>query len=158
MFPFAEAETVTNCSSFAVIWRLKSFTFLQRSPLASDFTCTVTEFTGVSVTIPHSSVPSRENFSVTIKVMICLILSPENSLYWYADLARSFCYVDTNSVGTNVLGIRFAKHGLSIASHILTECNPTHIFCTPISREWWLCAYDLACRTCILLTHFQRLG
>ena len=70
MFPFAEAETVTACSSFAVIWRLKSFTFYKLSPQVSDFTCTVTEFRGVSVTIPHSSVPSSENFSLTIKVTI----------------------------------------------------------------------------------------
>lgn len=70
MFPFAEAETVTACSSFAVIWRLKSFTFHKLSPQTSDFTCTVSEFPGVSVTIPHSSVPSSENFSVTLKVTI----------------------------------------------------------------------------------------
>lgn len=73
MFPFAEAETLTDCSSFAVVWRLKSFTFYKLSPQASDFTCTVTEFPGVTVTIPHSSVPSSENFSVTIKVKICFI-------------------------------------------------------------------------------------
>ena len=67
MFPFAEAETVTACSSFAVIWRLKSFTFYKLSP-QTDFTCTVSEFPRVGVTIPHSSVPSSEHFSVTIKV------------------------------------------------------------------------------------------
>ena len=70
MFPFAEAETATSCSSFAAIWRLKSFTFHKLSPETSDFTCTVSEFPGVSLTIPHSSVPSSENFSVTIKVTI----------------------------------------------------------------------------------------
>ena len=75
MFPFAEAETVTACPSIAAIWRLKSFTFYKLAPETSDFTCTVTEFPGVSVTIPHSSVPSSENFSVTIKVTICFIQS-----------------------------------------------------------------------------------
>ena len=75
MFPFAETETVTGGSSFAVIWRLKSFTFYKLVPQTSDFTCTVSEFPGVSVNIPHSSVPPSENFSVTIKVTIWFIKS-----------------------------------------------------------------------------------
>lgn len=72
MFPFAEAE-ITDCSSFAVIWRLKSFTFYTSPSQATEFTCTVTEFPGLCVTIPRSSLPTSEDFSVTIRVNICFI-------------------------------------------------------------------------------------
>lgn len=67
LFPFAEAEA-TRCYSFAVIQRLKSFTFYKASSETTEFTCTVAEFPSVSVTIPQSPVPASEEFSLTIKV------------------------------------------------------------------------------------------
>ena len=70
MYPFAEAEIsdITDCSLFATIWRLRSFTFSKPSSGALEFNCTVTEFPGVSVTVPESCVPVNEDFSLTVKV------------------------------------------------------------------------------------------
>lgn len=52
---------------YAVISRLKSYKFLvtKESP---EFTCTVTEYPDVSVTVPTKYLPADEDFTFTLKV------------------------------------------------------------------------------------------
>ena len=100
MFPFAEAET-TNCSSFAVIWRLKSFTFYKSPSQVTELTCTVPEFPGLCVTIPQSSLPASEHFSVTVKVAICFVKSSVIKSRFGG--APKGCYVEPHTCRTHVL-------------------------------------------------------
>ncbi|XP_078368668.1 uncharacterized protein LOC144652516 isoform X2 [Oculina patagonica] len=65
--PFAEAK-VTCCSAFAVICRLKSYTFSTNDKGTCDFTCKVQEYPDVSVTIPASVVHENRDFLLTLKV------------------------------------------------------------------------------------------
>ncbi|XP_078357696.1 p53-induced death domain-containing protein 1-like [Oculina patagonica] len=69
LFPFAEAPcTITRHSSFAAIWRLKSFTFSRPTSMASGFTCNVPDFPDISVEIPTNFVPAGQDFCLTLKV------------------------------------------------------------------------------------------
>ena len=83
LFPFAEAK-ITTYSSFAVIWRLKSFTFPGSSSTTTDFTCTVPDYPGVSVSTPWSAVPESANFSLTLKVRIfqCKLFMYQSGSYY----------------------------------------------------------------------------
>ena len=69
LFPFAEAE-ITSFSSFAVVWRLKSFTFKNPSTLSSSFPCILSDHPGVSVTFPESSLPTGKTLTLTVKVLV----------------------------------------------------------------------------------------
>nr|XP_058941441.1 uncharacterized protein LOC131769742 [Pocillopora verrucosa] len=71
LFPFAEAE-ITRFSSFAVVWRLKSFTFKSPSTLSSSFPCILSDHPGVSVTLPVSSLPTGKTFALTVKLHLSL--------------------------------------------------------------------------------------
>ena len=69
LFPFADAAcSITSCSSFAAIWRLKSFIFRKPKTVTAEFTCTVPDYPDVSVSIPWNSVPAIEDFRLTLKV------------------------------------------------------------------------------------------
>ncbi|KAL9961847.1 hypothetical protein ACROYT_G030874 [Oculina patagonica] len=69
LFPFAEAAcTITRHSSFGAIWRLKSFIFPKPTSVFPEFTCIVPDFPDVSVAIPWNSVPTVEDFYLTLKV------------------------------------------------------------------------------------------
>ena len=73
--PFAEAIcTIARHSSFAAIWRLKSFIFRKLKPVTPEFTCTVPDYPDVSVSIPWNSVPAIEDFWLTLKVKIFVAL------------------------------------------------------------------------------------
>ncbi|KAJ7382088.1 hypothetical protein OS493_037148 [Desmophyllum pertusum] len=64
---FAQAK-ITSFSMYAVICRLKSYTF--SSPISKnspEYTCTVQEYPDVGVTIPTRSLPSTEDFTLTMK-------------------------------------------------------------------------------------------
>ena len=68
-FPFAQAVCAKSAvSSFAAIWRPKSFTFSRGTAVGPELTCIVPEFPDVSVQIPQSCVPVNQDFCVTIKV------------------------------------------------------------------------------------------
>nr|XP_058963363.1 uncharacterized protein LOC131790198 [Pocillopora verrucosa] len=67
LFPFAEAE-ITSFSSFAVVWRLKSFTFKNPSTMSSSCPCILSDHPGVSVTFPESSLPTGQTFALTAQV------------------------------------------------------------------------------------------
>ncbi|XP_022798994.1 uncharacterized protein LOC111337037 [Stylophora pistillata] len=60
--------TLSRCSSFAAIWRLKSFTFSRHTSVAPQFTCVVPDFPDIRVEVPLSSVPADQDFALTIKV------------------------------------------------------------------------------------------
>ena len=69
LFPFAQAVCAKSAvSSFAAIWRPKSFTFSRGTAVGPELTCIVPDFPDVSVQIPLSCVPVNQDFSVTIKV------------------------------------------------------------------------------------------
>ena len=69
LFPFAQAVCAKPAvSSFAAIWRPKSFTFSRGTAVGPELTCVVPDFPDVSVQIPQSCVPVNEDFCVTIKV------------------------------------------------------------------------------------------
>ena len=69
LFPFAQAVCAKSAvSSFAAIWRPKSFTFSRGTTVGPELTCIVPDFPDVSVQIPQSCVPFNQDFSVTIKV------------------------------------------------------------------------------------------
>ena len=55
-------------TSFAAIWRLKSFVFRKTKNLSSKFICTVPDYPNVCVSIPWNSVPDNADFSLTLKV------------------------------------------------------------------------------------------
>ena len=65
--PFAEAK-VTCCTTFAVICRLKSYTYLACDLENSNFTCIIQEHPDVSVTIPGSVVQANKELQLTLKV------------------------------------------------------------------------------------------
>ncbi|XP_066019524.1 uncharacterized protein [Pocillopora verrucosa] len=60
--------TLSKCSSFAAIWRLKSFTFTRCTSVAPQFTCIVPDFPDICVEVPLSSIPDDQDFTLTIKV------------------------------------------------------------------------------------------
>ena len=66
-FPFSEAK-VTCCSAFAVICRLKSYTYSTHGLQKQDFICRVPEYPDVTVTIPASVVHKNGDFQLTLKV------------------------------------------------------------------------------------------
>ena len=69
LFPCAQAVSKkSRVSSFAAIWRPKSFTFSRGTAVGQEFTCFVPDFPDVSVQIPQSCVPVNQDFCVTIKV------------------------------------------------------------------------------------------
>ena len=69
LFPFAQAVCAKPAvSSFAAIWRPKSFTFSRGTAVGPELTCIVPDFPDVSVQIPQSWVPFNQDFRVTIKV------------------------------------------------------------------------------------------
>ena len=69
LFPFAQAVcTKSAVSSFAAVWRPKSFTFSRGTAVGPELTCIVPDFPDVSVQIPQSCVPFNQDFRVTIKV------------------------------------------------------------------------------------------
>ncbi|XP_058967975.2 uncharacterized protein [Pocillopora verrucosa] len=69
LFPFAQAVcTKSGVSSFAAIWRPKSFTFSRGTAVGPEMTCIVPDFPDVSVQIPQSCVPVNQDFCVTIQV------------------------------------------------------------------------------------------
>lgn len=63
---FAQAK-ITSFSMYAVISRLKSYKFLvsEESP---ELSCTLTEYPGISLTVPTRSLPTTEDFAFTLKV------------------------------------------------------------------------------------------
>ncbi|KAJ7375534.1 hypothetical protein OS493_040553, partial [Desmophyllum pertusum] len=64
---FAQAK-ITSFSMYAVTWRLKSYTFSRPiSENSPEYTCTCPEYPAVSVTIPTRSLPSTEDFTLTMK-------------------------------------------------------------------------------------------
>ena len=66
---YAEATCSGICfTSFAVIWRLKSFVFWKTKNLSPEFTCTVPDYPNVCVSIPWNSVLDNTDFSLTLKV------------------------------------------------------------------------------------------
>ena len=65
--PFSEAK-VTRCSVFAVICRLKSYTYSTHGQRKQDFTCRVPEYPDVTVTIPASVIQKNGDFQLTLKV------------------------------------------------------------------------------------------
>ena len=65
--PFSEAK-VTRCSVFAVICRLKSYTYSTHGRRKRDFICRVPEYPDVTVTIPASVVQKNGDFQLTLKV------------------------------------------------------------------------------------------
>lgn len=67
--PFSEAK-VTRCSVFAVICRLKTYTFSTQGQEKQDFSCTVPEYPDVTVTIPASVVHKSGDFQLTLKVYL----------------------------------------------------------------------------------------
>ncbi|XP_078368375.1 uncharacterized protein LOC144652233 isoform X3 [Oculina patagonica] len=75
--PFAEAK-VTCCSAFAVICRLRTYTFSTNAQGKCDFTCKVQDYPDVSVTIPASVVHENMDFLLTVKVQ-------EIPQQWYDD-------------------------------------------------------------------------
>ena len=79
---FVEATcTLEHCSSFAAIWRLKSFTFSRHTSVAPEFTCVVPDYPDISVEIPLHSVPVGQDFSLTLKVLsVIMWLLYETSL------------------------------------------------------------------------------
>ena len=69
LFPFAQAVCAkSGVSSFAAIWRPKSFIFSRGTAIGPELTCIVPDFPDVSVQIPQSCVPVDQDFCVTIKV------------------------------------------------------------------------------------------
>ena len=80
LFPFAEAE-ITSFSSFAVVWRLKSYTFKNPWTLSSSFL--LSDHPGVSVSFPESSFPTGQTFALTIKVVVH---------YFYQNIYSYFTY------------------------------------------------------------------
>ena len=67
--PFSQAVcTKSGVSSFAAIWRPKSFTFSRGTAVGPELTCIVPDFPDVSVQIPQSCVPVNQDFCVTIQV------------------------------------------------------------------------------------------
>ena len=69
LLPFAQAVgTKSGVSSFAAIWRPKSFTFSRGTAVGPGMTCIVPDFPDVSVQIPQSCVPVNQDFCVTIQV------------------------------------------------------------------------------------------
>ncbi|PFX14994.1 hypothetical protein AWC38_SpisGene20812 [Stylophora pistillata] len=69
MFPFAEATcTKTWFSSYAVVWRLKSFVFPKLTSVTPELICSVPDYPNVSVTIPRNSLPTDTDFCLTLKV------------------------------------------------------------------------------------------
>ncbi|XP_027046688.1 uncharacterized protein LOC113674409 [Pocillopora damicornis] len=60
--------TPSRFSSFAVVWRLKSFTFTSGTLVAPQFTCVVPDFPDIRVEVPLGSVPVDQDFTLTIKV------------------------------------------------------------------------------------------
>ena len=69
LFPFAQAVcTKSAVSSFAAVWRPKSFTFSRSTTVGPELTCIVPDFPDVSVQIPQSCVPVNQDFCVTIQV------------------------------------------------------------------------------------------
>ena len=71
---------MTQCSSFVVVWRLKSFVFSEKvaSP-ASAFSFTVPEYPSVRVAFPQSAIDPTEHFLLNVKVQtssnVCSFLS-----------------------------------------------------------------------------------
>ncbi|XP_078368659.1 uncharacterized protein LOC144652510 isoform X2 [Oculina patagonica] len=74
--PFAEAK-VTCCSAFAVICRLRTYTFSTNALGECDFTCKVQDYPDMSVTIPASVVHKKRNVQLFLKVQ-------EIPRQWYA--------------------------------------------------------------------------
>ena len=69
--PFAEAAcSKTWFSTFAAVWRLKSFVFPKLTSETSEFICSLPDYPNVSVAIPWSSLPTDTDFSLTLKVFI----------------------------------------------------------------------------------------
>ena len=68
---FAQAK-ITSFSAYAVISRLKSYKFLVTDE-RPEFTCTVTEYQDVSVTVPTRCLPAVEDFTFTLKVKELLL-------------------------------------------------------------------------------------
>ncbi|XP_022808287.1 uncharacterized protein LOC111345278 isoform X1 [Stylophora pistillata] len=67
--PYAEASsTITRFSSFAVIWRLKSFRFPKPNSMTPEFICSVPDYPNVSIVIPWNSVPYSPDFCLTLKI------------------------------------------------------------------------------------------
>ena len=74
LFPFAEATcAITRHSSFATIWRLKSFIFTKPKSVTPEFICVVPDYPDVSITIPWSSVPTIEDFTIKLKVPLASV-------------------------------------------------------------------------------------
>ena len=57
-------------SSFAAVWRLKSFVFPKPTSKTSEFICSLPDYPNVSVAIPWNSLPVDTDFSLTLKVFI----------------------------------------------------------------------------------------
>ena len=69
MCPSAEASCSKRWfSSFAAVWRLKSFVFPKPTSKTSEFICSLPDYPNVSVAIPWNSLPADTDFSLTLKV------------------------------------------------------------------------------------------
>ncbi|XP_066019482.1 uncharacterized protein [Pocillopora verrucosa] len=60
--------TPSRFSSFAAVWRLKSFTFTSGTLVVPQFICVVPDFPEIRVEVPLGSVPVDQDFTLTIKV------------------------------------------------------------------------------------------
>ena len=71
MCPSAKASCSKRWfSSFAAVWRLKSFVFPKPTSKTSEFICSLPDYPNVSVAIPWNSLPADTDFSLTLKVFI----------------------------------------------------------------------------------------
>ena len=67
--PYVKAICPGICfTSFAAVWRLKSFVFLKTKNLSPAFICTVPDYRNVCISVPWNSVPDNADFSLTLKV------------------------------------------------------------------------------------------
>ncbi|XP_022809156.1 uncharacterized protein LOC111346126 isoform X2 [Stylophora pistillata] len=66
---FVEASCLfAQCSTFAAIWRLKTFSFSRHTSVAHQLTCVVPDFPDVRVEVPLTSLPVDQDFTFTLKV------------------------------------------------------------------------------------------
>ena len=66
---------------YAVISRLKFYQFMPTKE-SREFTCAVTEYPDVTVTVPTRHLPADEDFTFTLKVKELLLGSKEEHVNW----------------------------------------------------------------------------
>ena len=61
---------------------------MKPKPVTPEFTCTVPDYPDVSVSIPWTSVPAREDFCLTLKVQIFVAAVPGIATCFGATMMR----------------------------------------------------------------------